>query len=56
LAVGLPLAACAHKGRSAAPGGTLSVPFDGPPNHAYVPRCDAAGKASTLQVLSLAAR
>jgi hypothetical protein len=32
-------------------GGTLSVPFNGPPAYNYVPRCDDAGQPSTIQVL-----
>jgi len=33
-------------------GGALVVPFDGPPNYNYVPRCTAPGHASTIAVLS----
>ncbi|HEX9044433.1 MAG TPA: DUF4232 domain-containing protein [Candidatus Limnocylindrales bacterium] len=31
--------------------GVVSAPFNGPPNGAYVPRCDQPGQPSTLQVV-----
>jgi hypothetical protein len=32
-------------------GGILIVPFNGPPNYDYVPRCDAPEQSSTLQIV-----
>jgi Domain of unknown function (DUF4232) len=32
--------------------GVLAVPFDGPPDYAYVPACVRRGKPSTVQVVS----
>ena len=32
-------------------GGTLSIPFNGPPDYNYLPRCDDASQPSTIQVL-----
>ncbi|MEY2463957.1 MAG: hypothetical protein QOH64_2095 [Acidimicrobiaceae bacterium] len=37
-------------------GGTLSVPFDGPPVYNYVPRCDAPDQASTILIVDYIAR